>query len=82
MAVQRCRKMAAQNGGARSRRNWQVKEIVAKNGGTSKDTRRQRKRYKSQQALLPDLVNKSSLVYRRKASRSDTATWRIRKKEV
>ena len=48
------------------------------NGGTIKDPRRQRKRYKSQQ----DLVKKLPLVYRRKASRLDAETWRIREKEV
>ena len=47
-----------------------------------RDTRQRRKRYKLQQALLPDQVNESSLVYRRKASRSDTATLRIRETEV
>ena len=68
-------KMAAQDGGLRWQCNWQVKELVTQNGGTSKDTRWECTRHKSQQALsLPDLVNKSFLVYRRKASRFDTAT--------
>lgn len=52
------------------------------NGGTIKDLGQQCKRYKSQHALIPDLVKKLSLVYRRKASRLDAATWRIREKEV
>ena len=52
------------------------------NGGTIKDSGRLRKRNKSQRALIPDLVKKLSLVYRRKASRLDAATWRIREKEV
>ena len=67
--------MATQDGGAR----WRRKEAAQ---GRDTRLRRRRKKYKSQQALLPDRVNESSLVYRQKASRSDTATWRIREKEV
>ena len=77
--------MALQDGGvggdARCRRKvgatWRRR--VAKQG---RDTTQWRPRYKVQQALLPDLVNESSLVCRQKASRSDTARWRIRRTQV